>query len=71
MAWSITFYSDRIETEIESLAPAFVARFLRYAERMEGFGPDLGMPHTKAMEKVYSSCESKGRMLSLASSIAL
>ena len=27
----------------------FVARFLRYAERMERYGPDLGMPHTRAM----------------------
>jgi phage-related protein len=27
----------------------FVARFLRCAERMESFGPDLGMPHTRAM----------------------
>ena len=26
-----------------------VARFLRYAERMEVYGPDLGMPHTRAM----------------------
>mgnify|MGYP001457121603 CR=1 FL=1 len=29
----------------------FLARFLRYAERMEVYGPDLGMPHTRAMEK--------------------
>ena len=27
----------------------FLARFLRYAERMEVVGPDLGMPHTRAM----------------------
>ena len=27
----------------------FVARFVRYAERMEIFGPDLGMPHTRPM----------------------
>ena len=27
----------------------FLARFLRFAERMESFGPDLGMPHTRAM----------------------
>lgn len=27
----------------------FVARFLRYSERMKLFGPDLGMPHTRAM----------------------
>ena len=27
----------------------FLARFLRYAERLEIYGPDLGMPHTRAM----------------------
>lgn len=49
MAWSVTFYSERVEAEILDLAPGFVARFVRYAERMEVFGPDLGMPHTRAL----------------------
>ncbi len=49
MSWSIVFYSDRIESEIANMSPGFVARFVRYAERMEIYGPDLGMPHTKAM----------------------
>ena len=31
------------------LPAGFVARFLRYAGRMEIYGPDLGMPHTRAM----------------------
>jgi len=31
------------------MSPGFVARFIRYAERMEIYGPDLGIPHTKAM----------------------
>lgn len=26
-----------------------VARFVRYGERMETYGPDLGMPHTRSM----------------------
>ena len=49
LAWSVTFFNDRVEAEILALAPGFVARFIRYAERMELFGPDLGMPHTRAM----------------------
>ena len=49
MSWSVAFYSDRVESEIAKLSPGFVARFIRYAERMETYGPDLGMPHTKAM----------------------
>jgi len=35
--------------EILGLPAGFVARFLRYAERMEVYGPDLGLPHTRAM----------------------
>lgn len=49
MTWTVTFYDQRLESEILALSAGFVARFLRYAERMEAFGPDLGMPHTRAM----------------------
>ena len=49
MNWSVTFYSVALEDEILHLPAGFLARFLRYAERMEIFGPDLGMPHTRAM----------------------
>lgn len=51
MTWIITFYSDRVEAEIRELPAGLLARFLRYAERMESYGPDLGMPHTRAMGK--------------------
>lgn len=49
MNWQVTFYSNAIETKVLQLPAGFVARFLRYAERMEVYGPDLGMPHTRAM----------------------
>ena len=49
MAWRVSFYSQRVEDDILALPAGLVARFLRYAERMETFGPDLGMPHTRAM----------------------
>jgi phage-related protein len=49
MSWRLTFYSVGLEKEILELPTGFVARFLRYAERMEIYGPDLGMPHTRAM----------------------
>lgn len=47
--WKVTFYSGRVEAEIQALPAGFVARFIRYAERMEIYGPDLGMPHTRPM----------------------
>jgi phage-related protein len=49
VAWSVTFYNDRVEADILALPAGFVARFIRYAERMEVFRPDLGMPHTRSM----------------------
>lgn len=50
MNWQITFY-NALQEEILALPAGIVARFLRYAERMEVYGPDLGMPHTRAMGK--------------------
>ena len=49
MNWRVTFYSAASPKELLQLPAGFVARFLRYAERMELYGPDLGMPHTWAM----------------------
>jgi phage-related protein len=48
-SWTIAFASPRVESEILALPAGHVARFVRYAERMETWGPDLGMPHTRAM----------------------
>ena len=49
VSWKITFFSSRLEEETMALPAGFLARYLRYAERMEIYGPDLGMPHTRAM----------------------
>jgi phage-related protein len=49
MTWSVRFFDRRLEASILALPAGFVARLLRYAERMEVHGPDLGMPHTRAM----------------------
>jgi phage-related protein len=49
MNWTITYYSESLQNEVLDLPAGFLARFLRYADRMELYGPDLGMPHTRAM----------------------
>lgn len=49
MNWSITYYSDSLQNEILALPAGFLARYLRYADRMALYGPDLGMPHTRSM----------------------
>jgi hypothetical protein len=34
---------------IFEMPAGLLARYLRYTDRMEVYGPDLGMPHTRAM----------------------
>ena len=47
--WTISYYSDSVQEEILAMPAGFLGRYLRYADRMEIYGPDLGMPHTRAM----------------------
>jgi phage-related protein len=47
--WTITYYSESLQAEIMAFPAGLVARYLRYSDRMEVYGPDLGMPHTRAM----------------------
>lgn len=49
MRWAITYYSTAVQEEVLALPAGLLARFLRYTDRMEVYGPDLGMPHTRAM----------------------
>ena len=45
----ITYYSRNVFDEIERLPKLLRARYLALANRMSEQGPDLGMPHTKAL----------------------
>jgi phage-related protein len=49
MTWTITYYDNSVEEEILAMPSGFLGRYLRYTDRMEVYGPDLGMPHTRAM----------------------
>lgn len=49
MNYSIDYYSSRVQKDIALLPKTMVARYLKLADRMVRFGPDLGMPHTRAM----------------------
>ena len=49
MNWTITYISDSVQADILNLPAGLLARYIRYTDRMETFGPDLGMPQTRAM----------------------
>ena len=47
--FSIDYFSEAVRLEIAGLPLTLRARFASYTERMKRFGPNLGMPHTRAM----------------------
>lgn len=47
--WKINFYSDAVKNEIRILPSGIRAKFIRMSELMQEFGPNLGMPYTRAM----------------------
>jgi phage-related protein len=49
MGWTIHYYSAAVEKLILNLPDGLLARYVRLATVMLEFGPNLGMPHTRAM----------------------
>lgn len=45
----IEFFNAGVEREIEAFPAGIRAVFAQIAQRMTEFGPDLGMPYTRAM----------------------
>ena len=50
MNWSIKYYSTSVEESVLDLPDGLLARYLRLTDLMLEFGPNLGMPHTKAIK---------------------
>ena len=61
MAWRITFYSAKVEQDTLALPPGILANFLRVAELIEEFGPNLGRPHTAPLGGGLFEIRMKGR----------
>ncbi len=61
MTWSIEYYSKTIEQAILCLPSGLHARYLRLTDLMLEFGPNLGMPHTRAMGDGLFELRVKGK----------
>jgi len=46
--YTISYYSDGVQTEILSLPDTLAARYIVLTRRMVVLGPNMGTPHTKA-----------------------
>ena len=48
MDYTITYYSEAVQTDILNLPDTLAARYIVLTRRMVALGPNLGEPHTKA-----------------------
>lgn len=68
MEWEIVYYNDDVQQAILKFPAGLQARFIHLTERMLAFGPDLGMPHTRAMGKGLFELRLKSKELAVCSS---
>jgi phage-related protein len=47
--WDITYHDEKLQEAVLALPAGLLARYLHLTDRMLQYGPDLGMPHTRAM----------------------
>lgn len=54
MEWKIEYFDDRVAKTILRMPTGLLARYIHITDMMLAFGPNLGMPHTRAMgEKLF------------------
>ena len=59
--WQLTYYSAKVAEQVMDWPKGIRASFLRIAETMTEEGPDIGMPHTRAMGGGLFEVRAKGR----------
>jgi len=58
--YTISYYSDAMQTEILELPDTLAARYIVLTRRMVVLGPNLGEPHTKAFGEGLFELRLKG-----------
>jgi phage-related protein len=61
VAWRIRYYSESVRQGIEAWPLGIRAVYARITERMQVFGPYLGMPFTQAMGEGLTEIRAKGQ----------
>jgi phage-related protein len=61
MNWTIHYYSDDLQQQLLKLPATLQARYFHLTDLMQEIGPDLGMPHTRAMGQGLFEIRLKGR----------
>lgn len=61
MAWSVSYYSEKVRSRVYALPAGILADYLRIVELLQGHGIDLGMPHSRALSGGLFELRPRGR----------
>ena len=61
MRWNVEYFSNDVEETVLDLPDGLLARYLRLIDLMLDFGPNLGMPHTRAIKNGLFELRIKGK----------
>ena len=61
MLYSIEYFNERVLAEIERWPPGVLADYARIVELLMEFGPDLRMPHSRALGGGLFELRPRGR----------
>lgn len=60
-AWQLNYYNRKVAALVEAWPAGIRAGYLRIVEMMQEHGPNLGMPHVRAMGGGLFEIRAKGR----------
>ncbi len=61
MSWQLSYFNDQVAAEVGAWPDGILASFVRVTRAMQENGPDIGMPHTRAMGAGLFEVRAKGR----------
>ena len=61
MAWKMTYYSGKVAAQVDSWPDGILASFTRITRMMLEHGPNIGMPHARAMGGGLFEVRARGR----------
>ncbi len=61
MRWYVVYYNQTLEEGILQLPDTLLSRYIRLTEVMKEYGPNIGMPHTKALGDGLFELRLKGK----------
>jgi phage-related protein len=61
MEWRIEYYNQRVRSEIGQLPKHLLARYQAIVDKIEIYGPDLGMPHIRYLSNGLLEMRLKGQ----------